>query len=53
MSKYISASELVPVSDEGRPDCCMNCIERPYFVNLEKNCSDYEIECSLEQASTE
>lgn len=45
---FIYDSEIVPVSDEGRPDCCMNCIECPFFKGLEKNGNDIEIECSLE-----
>lgn len=46
---FIYASELVPVSDEGRPECCMNCIECQFFEGLEKNGNDIEIECSLEK----
>lgn len=45
---FIYASELVPVSDEGRPECCMNCIGCPFFEGAEKTGNDIEIECSLE-----
>lgn len=45
----IPCSEITPISDYGRSQCCFNCAECEYFGGLTGEAPDLEIYCNLEE----